>query len=242
MSKEKIERYDLDRVFYLKKYHDTIAYGKKIADISGAEQELQNLEMEKKKYCDKVESIVKAERGNEETKYCHYEKWDKGRKKCILIEILLIVLLKISEYFPTAFRSSLLYALYGFLLMGGVLIIVPLIFIIAIILKKIYGISYKRYIESLDDELGILGDEFSRIASNSYDIIDNLYLSSLEPAHRELVRMRREQEEHNQKILRLEKERKNVENKLLNEQRRTRETMENLLGIEIERENRRNRW
>ena len=69
-----------------------------------------------------------------------------------------------------------------------------------------------------------------------------MYLLSLDTTHRELVLLRRQQEAHNQDMLRLEKERRKAEKERLEEQRRAREATEKLLSIEIEREKRMGRW
>lgn len=76
-----------------------------------------------------------------------------------------------------------------------------------------------------------------------YTSIDDLYLSSLDPAHREVVLMRRDQERQHQETLQAQREHQAI---IESEQRRTREAMEEsasatrrLLDIEEERERRR---
>lgn len=110
------------------------------------------------------------------------------------------------------------------------------------IIKHGFGIRYKRYIELVSNKLNNLGNGFIRTSIDYYDAIDNLYLLSLDTTHRELVLLRRQQEAHNQDMLRLEKERQKAEKERLEEQRRAREATEKLLSIEIEREKRMGRW
>ena len=239
MKKTKFERYNLDKVYYLNKYNETIAYGKTNKDVDGVEEEIQNLELEKKQYIEKVANVVNPQRKNEEIKYHHYETWEKAEKGFIRTEILLIAIFIISQWLPIRFRTSSLFGIYALLLGLLVFFIVPLIFITAKSVKYIYGICYQRYAQSLDRELSILGDDFTRISADYYAAIDNLYLCSLDSVNRELVLMRRQQEAHNQKMLQLEKDRQRAEQERFKEQQRAREATEQLLAIEIEREERR---
>ena len=52
-------------MFYLNEYNKAVAYGKTNADISGVEEFLQNLEVEKKSYFENVTKFVSSERKNE---------------------------------------------------------------------------------------------------------------------------------------------------------------------------------
>lgn len=246
MKKFNLIRYDLDKVYFMSEYNNTVAYANTNISINGVSEQLQHLEKEKNHYFEKVSSIVKSERENELKKYQKYEQWVKNEKKCKRTEILFILVyiirLLIFNHLPIGMRTSLLYTLFDLLLMLFVFLIGPLTFIVTKIIKLIYGICYKRYIEPISYKINDLGNSFSRTSMDYYKAIDNLYLLSLDPAHRELVILRRQQEEHNQNMLRFEKQRLQAEKERLNEQRRAREATERLLSIEQEREKRRNSW
>lgn len=246
MKKSKFERYDLDKVFFMNEYNKTVTYGNTNAGIGGVKEQLQGLELEKSRYFENVASIVNPERENEETKYRQYEKWTKIEKKYKYAEIFLIAVcvaeLFTFKYLPIGLRTSLFFGLFEVLLAFLTIFVVPIIFIITKIIKHGYGIRYKRYIELISNRLNSLGNSFIRTSIDYYDAIDNLYLLSLDTTHRELVLLRRQQEAHNQDMLRLEKERQKAEKERLNEQRRAREATEELLSIEIEREKRMGRW
>lgn len=246
MKKTKFERYDLDKVYFMNEYNKTATYGNTNAGIGGVKEQLQGLELEKSRYFENVASIVNPERENEETKYRQYEKWTKIEKKYKYAEIFLIAVcvaeLFTFKYLPIGLRTSLFFGLFEVLLAFLTIFVVPIIFIITKIIKHGYGIRYKRYIELISNRLNSLGNSFIRTSIDYYDAIDNLYLLSLDTTHRELVLLRRQQEAHNQDMLRLEKERQKAEKERLNEQRRAREATEELLSIEIEREKRMGRW
>ena len=146
------------------------------------------------------------------------------------------------KYLPIGFRTSLFVGLLEVMVAFLTVFVVPIFFIITKIIKHGYGIRYKRYIELVSNKLNNLGNGFIRTSIDYYDAIDNLYLLSLDTTHRELVLLRRQQEVHNQDMLRLETERQKAEKERLEEQRRAREAAERLLSIEIEREKRMGRW
>lgn len=246
MKKTKFERYDLDKVYFMNEYNKTVTYGNTNAGIGGVKEQLQGLELEKSRYFENVANIVNPERENEELKYCQYEKWAKIEKKYKYAEIFLIVVCVAEmfafKYLPIGLRTSLFFGLFEVLLAFLTIFVVPIIFIVTKIIKHGYGIRYKRYIELISNRLNNLGNGFIRTSIDYYDAIDNLYLLSLDTTHRELVLLRRQQEAHNQDMLRLEKERQKAEKERLEEQRRAREATEELLSIEIEREKRIGRW
>lgn len=245
MKKSKLERYDLNKVYFMNEYNKTISYGNANVNINGVKEQLQHLESEKKRYFENVARIVNPEKENEEIKYHQYEKWAKVEKIYRNAEIILIAICIVGmftfKHFPIWFRTSLFFGLFEILLVLLTVIIGPLLFIITKIIKYIYGLRYQHYIESISDMLNTLGNNFAKISINYYEKIDNLYLCSLDPAQRELLLLHRQQEKHNQDMLRLEKERQKAEKEHFEEQRRTRAATEELLAIEREREDRRRR-
>lgn len=247
MKKAKYTRYDLDKVYYLNEYNKTVAYGNSNKHLEGVKTELDNLELEKKQYFKIVSDIVNPEKEKEEAKYLKYTKWEKAERTCKYIEIICIVIAVAVplalEFLPMAFRQSILFGLFFILLPTAFASLVgPLLFISSKIIKHGYGTCYKHYIEPISQKLNSAGQNFNATCIGYYDRIDNLYLLSLDPAHREMVFFRREQEAHNQKMLSLEKARQQTENERLREQQRAREATEELLAIERERERRYNRW
>lgn len=240
MKRPGITRLDMDKVYFMNEYNKAIAYGRQNIRIQGVREQLQGLEQEKESYFSKVADIVSPEREVEEVKYQQYENWAIREKKAKYFEILLILAtvlyVTFEKYFPVFF------VLFGFLLLALVLFIGPIAFIVSKVAKHSYSVIYNRYIEPIANQLNALGSSFQRASIEYYDAIDSLYLGSLDPAHREMILLRRQQEMHNQEMLRLEKERQKAEEQRLNEQQRTRQATEELLAIERERERRYRGW
>lgn len=127
-----------------------------------------------------------------------------------------------------------------------------------IVKVKKYRMGYADYMNSVFS----INDKYEKIANQIYNEIDICYLDSLEPAHREIVLMRRDQERQHQEQMRLQhehhmrmeaeqrehqwkleneqrrraEEQKLHEKKIVDEQRRARKAQEELLYIEKERE------
>lgn len=246
MKKPGMTRYNLDKVYFLTEYNKAVAYGKQNIGIQGVKEQLQGLEQEKKSYFEKVANIVSPERDTEQAKYQQYEKWAIMEKKCKWAEIMLIVLLVVQlstfRYLPLAFKTSLLFSLFNVLLVLLVLFAGPVAFIIAKIARYSFALRYNKYVIPLSNQINSLGSSFTRTSLRYYDAIDSLYLSTLDPAHREMILLRRQQEMHNQDMLRLERARQKAEEQRLKEQQRTRQATEELLAIEKERERRYRRW
>lgn len=246
MKKTRVTRYDLDKVYFMQEYNKAVSYGNQNLNIRGVKEQLRELEQAKKTYFSKVADVVNPERDTEQAKYQKYEKWAMNEKKIMYLEIFfiaaLILNLVLFKFFPVKFRISLIYSLVELVLWTVAVFIGPIAFIVSKILKLGYAFRYNQYIVSIRSILEILGSDFTRTSLGYYDAIDSLYLGSLDPAHREMILLRRQQEMHNQDMLRLEKERQQAEKQRLKEQQRTRQATEELLAIERDRERRYRGW
>lgn len=246
MKKDQLVRYDLDKVYFMNEYNQAVSYGNQNINIPGVKEQLHSLENEKSSYFSAVANVTNPERENERTKYQQYEKWAIAEKKCKQVELALIlftiIYMAIDKYLPIGFRNSLIFSLLNILLIFLVVLAGPISFIVAKIIKNGYSMRYRQYIDPIQNRLNDMGSKFARTSIDYYTAIDNLYLLSLEPTHRELVLLRRQQEQHNQDMLRLEKNRQKAEAKRLKEQQMTRQATEELLEIEKERERRYRGW
>ncbi len=117
------------------------------------------------------------------------------------------------------------------LLLTIVFFVSLLILLFAIVIEMVIKDLYFSYINKLRVRIGVQDREFSDISMKCYQEIDNIYLNSLDSAHREMVIMRREQEIHNKKM-------EQIEVNQLEEVRTSRRVQELLLQIEQEREER----
>lgn len=112
--------------------------------------------------------------------------------------------------------------------------------------KRSTAKEYDSMIGSLRETASNAASVYGNTNELLYTKIDDLYLSSLDPAHREVVLMRRDQERHHQETLQAQREHNEI---IEQEQRRARAAQEEsaratqrLLDIEEERERRRKQW
>lgn len=236
------ERCDLKNVYCMGKYNQAVSYGNQHIDIPGVQEHLQDLEIAKERYVDTVASIVESERENEESKYQQFQKWVNTENKYKHLEIILICLAILNSFvrgsLPTGLVISRIYSLLDQLLCLVAFVIGPCAFFFSKHSRRTYGMQYKQYADSILSKLHHLGNDFTKLAADCYEEIDNLYLQSLEPMQRELILLRRQQEQHSRDLLRFEQERRAAEEERLREQQKTRQATEELLAIEKEREKR----
>lgn len=246
MKKPRVTRYNLDKVYFMKEYNKTVSYGNQNINLQGVKEQLQELEQAKKIYVDKVKNLVDPEKDTEQTKYQKYEKWSIIERSIKYLEIPLLIAYFICpmlfELLPIAFHFSFIFSLTNALLPLVAVFVGPIAFVVAKIMRGRYALQYNQYIVAIRDSVNSLGSNFTKTSLKHYDEIDILYLGSLDPAHREVILLRRQQETHNQEILRLEKERQESEKQHLIEQQKTRQATEELLKIEQERERRYRGW
>lgn len=232
-------RYDLNQCGRYNEYNEAVRYASKYKDIKGMKELAYKLRQEANEYQKDIENIVNPKRETEEKRYRQWESWYKIKNVCKWTAISLALLaaitwiLRMVTNIPIGYLSLLLIIL--------LLITLPALLAFKIG-ESICEAFYNHYVKQIQADVGCRNRSFSEVSKSYYDAMDNLYLRSLEPSHREMVLMHREQEKHNKEMIRLEKERQMKENERLQEERRMRKAQERLLEIEEERERRRNSW
>lgn len=239
-----LERYDLDRVYWLKAYNETLSYGRQHSDVPSVQAQINKLNAEKERYTSAVKSIADAERAAEEEKYQKYEKWSKRKKKFGTIAIIslvsVFVIPNILSHMPSSLAGLLDLVLAALVVIG--MLVGAAIFLVSAIVKSTCEAEYKSYITSIKGRFEDMGKAFEQNARTYYNEIDSLYLASLEPSRREVVLLRRDQERHNEETKRMEAERQRLERERLAEQRRATEALQKLLAIEEKREREYRDW
>ena len=230
-----IVRRNLDNCYRFKEYNEAIAYAKRNINVEGMKEQIEKLGQEKQRYKQNIENIINPEREPENNKYLAWEKWYKIKNLCFKIMIGVV-------------GGTILCWILGmvlspwFSILGMLGVILSIIMILAAMAAKgvesVYAALYEKYMNKVEDRINAINVVFEYDAHQYYMTIDNLYLQSLDPAHREMVLMHREQTEHNREMKRLEMERQMKEAERLQEERRTRQAQERLLAIEEERERR----
>jgi len=234
---KKIQRCDLDRCYSFGEYNKTIDYGEKNSHLTGVSNCIEQLNNAKNHYMQEMETVINEERDIENRKYRFWEKWHRIKilAPCIWIGSFLINKLSGKGYHSLI--VDLLLALLIFTALATFLL-----FLLAIIMEIISRKLYLKYIDSVWGKFNSINNAFENTARKYYQSIDDIYLNSLEPAYREMVLMRREQQEHQRRLEQIAEEQRRLEAENLAENRRIRNTQEELLGIEREREKRYRGW
>lgn len=233
--KHKITRYDLEKSYRFNEYNETISYAKQHRNVKGVKEQMEKLNGEKDNYVKSIKKIVEDERETEDKKY---RMWEWAFKTGEISKWIMIGAV-ICFFTGIIFEKALPRMLANILALCSVLALLMFFaFIMAKACAWFFGELYKKYINKVMGMTGALNTVFMRTAQKYYEEIDGLYLLSLDPTHREMVEMRRDQERHHQEMLRLEKERVRSEAERAKEQRRMSEMQERMLAIEEEREQR----
>lgn len=232
-------RCNLDNMYRFGEYNKAMDYAKQNMAIKGVKEQALKLQEEGKTYEKNIKAITEPEKAEEDKRYQLWAKWDKVRKICKWTTIGLAIFSAVLFILGATLLS---YSNIWFVLWLLVLVLTILAGIVLLVTKVGTWICEKSYIHYINNKIFEKVDAIDKIFIQKsrayYQEIDNLYLQSLDPAHREMVLMRREQAEHMRQQAELERERVRVENARLQEAEKTRRAQERILAIEEERERR----
>lgn len=226
---KKCGRTDMERHYMWTAYNNAVDDAKQHMNVAGVRECMANAEQHARNYQLRMGSFLEKERLTENELYTAYEKSVKRYNICFWGVVGLIL-------FNVLARSSHLSILR---LLADISILVYIVALIVMRLKA--SMAEKRYRDYSNDilqKIDAINNDFLRIVNSMTADVDAMYLASLDPAHREMVLMRREQAEHNREMKHLEIQRQRTENERLDEARRARQAQERLLAIEEERERR----
>lgn len=220
VKKQKLIEVNADNYFRNNIFSDAIQYGKQLKSVEGVAEVLSAINDKQHIYMSERDIFVK------EKNVSIKEKLEKAKERRKISRITLLIFI-------------------GILLLD---LCISIPFLIKVIF---FGIMFCTYI-AYDDARGKYNHEVSDAkklgegicwkydaeAQRFYVHIDDLYLASLEPTHRETVLMRREQERYQREMMQLQREQIRLENERMEEQRKSRIAQEELLRIERMREER----
>ena len=249
--KYSIVRCNLEKLYNFGEYNKTMDYAKKNIEVNGVREQMQKLTAEKTTYVQKMRNITEPEKEKEDKKYHEWESWYKKKNICVWITIGLVIISVIN----LLLGSFLPHGLYKLFTLLGMLIIIMLpAYMVMKLGEFICENSYYKYTRPILENISALNIAFAEQSRKYYVSIDDLYLLSLDPAHREMVLMRREQAERHEEMMRMEQERIELEKERIRvekarqaderaareearqEAERSRKAQERLLQIEEERE------
>ncbi len=223
-------------------FNDVFAAANRHIDISGIKQIRDKMILLKQEYAQEVEALIQEISPKEDELY---EKWLKDDKKfelgkkrsiCIVSFTIMLILFQIITKIDNTLIALLYIGLFfAFLFMG--------LYTGVFYLKS--QISDKRYCSfrrEVFNYINNINNRYSANASSTCEQIDSIYLNSLDPAHREMVIIRREQQRQHEELMRIEKEKLLAQQAAHEEQKRARIAQEEILKIKREEQERYRRY
>ncbi|MFG6374187.1 MAG: hypothetical protein K1W04_08675 [Oscillospiraceae bacterium] len=237
-------RIDLDHHYSNSPYKKAKAYYEQNKSVSGAESVMQKIKTARENYLAEMERYITKERPREEA--CFSKVKEKGKKKQMFKGLLFaaVVAICVIAWLDGVLHSSA--ATLLLLLLGMAAIAFAVVTLVIMLIYKgqeaLAENTYRRYVDEARSGFNRINGAHDTLMAALYTEIDSLYLASLDPAHREVILMRRDQERQHQEAMQMQKKALQAEKEhqrvVEEEQRRTRAAQEELLAIERERERR----
>lgn len=243
MKKKNLHKIDISNWYDISAFESTICWAEQYSNIFGINENITMLQKKKQEYSREMNDFLKQIQPAVDEKFAVWESAERKKNFCKWLSIGSFCVLLFCIFLSDAqiFHSYLILNILMFLFIMAMVLTLFVGGIAAVVLKIISNIlqkKYNSYVYELECESRQIAAKYERGVSILRNKIDNLYLDSLEPAHREVVLMRRDQELQHQERMRIEQERLNSQKRMEEEQRKARQTQEELLHIEREREER----
>ncbi|MBQ0027756.1 MAG: hypothetical protein KBS96_04060 [Lachnospiraceae bacterium] len=216
-------------------YSETAEYCRENSKLKGVKGEYEKLNSEEKRYAAAIGQLI-----NE-----NLEPYKKLRNR-------LKVTFDIRKYFLLTLIASIVFKIIDKMLrvphfMWGMMTLAMVISIIALpVVSVVYAVNKKiieKFYEKYRGKLRVEQIAFNDFCKSVYERVDKIYLNSLDPTHRELVLMRRENQKNAEEARRRDKQMENLQKELsrtqralVNEQKINNEIQQELLSIERRKE------
>lgn len=237
----KPERVDIERVYNYTEFNRTLEYGNENSGVEMVGGLLDRLREEKTQYNADIGAFVNAERAKEAENFTAWQSTyiTKQVLKYVLIAWLLLVWILGTRNIPGISNTVTV-----ILFILGLVLLIPLI-VAFVVTKSKELICRKRYrsqIDQLQAKIRQRQNDFDSTSRAIYNKIDERYLLSLDPAHREAILMRRENERRNREHEKYEREMLRLQQEVARDAKVTRQAQERVLAIEEQREAERHRY
>lgn len=222
-----LRRTDLDRVYYYEECEKTLAYAEEKMSVNGVLEYYKKMKVEKNNYTSDIDSIVNPKREEEEKRYFSLEKWTKIRQisawTCIGGLIFFIIVM--------IFDSKINGLLEGIATLCGVLLtpVSFLMFVVTKIGEVVCSMIYERLVQDIMEKIRVREKEFIALCQKYYKEIDDLYLYSLTPEHRETVLLRRDMAEQHKEHIQMAERQLRIQEHIEDEQKRSSQIQQGIL-------------
>lgn len=227
MRKEKTTKKNISDWYKANKFNNAIQYANKCSNIEGVNQYLSELQSDFQNYNKEINAFIENESPILDNSFYMWDKVEKIKNMCKWVTIVSFILVIMGVASGT--RSIITLLVDNIAILGCIAVVI--LKISAVALKAKYNANLK----AVEEKARIINQRHLSGIPTLWNKIDNLYLASLEPAHREAVLMRRDQERQHKEKMQVEIQHQRV---VEEEQRRTRKAQEEILQIEREREKR----
>jgi hypothetical protein len=227
MRKTQIIKKNIYEWYEADKFENTIQYAIKCSNLAGVDKYLSELQRKYQDYRREMDVLIKRESSLLDNSFHVWDIAEKIKSICKWGSISSFILFFINVF--VRFSDALTIITCLCTVFGC---------IAAIILKiasVVLNFKYNAYYKSVGDKATAINVKYIKDLPVLWNKIDDLYLASLEPTHREAVLMRRDQERHHQEKMRAQIQHQQI---VEQEQRRTRKAQEEILQIERDREER----
>lgn len=237
----KPERFNIDRVYNYTAFNRALEYGNEHSSVEMVGGLLDRLREERTRYNADIGAFVNAERAKETENFTAWQSTyvTKQVLKYVLIAWLILVWILGTRNIP-----GISYTVAVILFILGLVLLIPLI-VAFVVTKSKEIICRKRYrnqIDQLQAKIRQRQNDFDSTSRAIYNKIDERYLLSLDPAYREMILLRRENEKRNKEHEKHEREMLRLQQEVAIEAARTRQAQERVLAIEEQREAERHRY
>lgn len=219
--KSTLRRTDLDRVYYYEECNKTLAYAEEKMSVNGVLEYYKKMKVEKNNYTSDIDSIVNPKRENEEKRYFSLEKWTKVRQisawTCVGAFIIWIIC---SMNYSLGKIAALLFLL--------AFAAFP-VFVISKIGEVVCSMIYERFVQDIMEEIRAREKQFIELCQKYYKEIDDLYLYSLTPEHRETVLLRRDMAEQHKEHIQMAERQLRIQEHIEDEQKRSSQIQQGIL-------------
>lgn len=230
MKKIKVVKENIYKWYATNKFENAIQYAQTCSGITGVDKYLSELQRKYQAYKGEMDALINAENPLLDDKFRVWDIMEKIKNIFKWGSVSLFVLCLIGMF--AKFPAVLTILIFLIMLIGCIATIVLKVTTIVLRLR------YHAYFKTVEDKATAINRKYINNVPVLYNKVDDLYLASLEPAHRETVLMRRDQERQHQEGMRVEDERLRSQKRMEEEQRKTRKASEQVLQIEQDREER----
>lgn len=238
---DKVSRVNFESFYGKKVYNEVMTLGNQNKNVEGVMEIVNKVEEKYQSHCKVVREFSEKEG---DTEYTKYKRWYsvhrcKSISKIVFIGMLIFYILSciLCLFLQGALGSIIVF------LQDIVLVLFPLVCVVftgSKVTEMIFSFVYNSYAKNIAKVGNEMVGKFRMEINKFGHQIDEMYLNSLEPAHREVVLMRRDQERQHQEMMKKKaahyEEMRKIQEKTLREQQKIRKTQEKLLEIERDRE------